>query len=281
MKTIGFVDFYLSEWHANNYPAWIKQANEKLGLDYKVAYAWAEQDLSPVYGKTTEEWCSEYGVEQCATLKGLCEKSDVILVLAPSNPEKHLGYAEEVLKYGKNTYIDKTFAPDFKTAGKIFAIAKQYGTKFFSSSALRYGTELCEVKDAVKVATKGGGSNLPEYIVHQAEMVVKTLGLGAKSVCTERLGDNHYLCKIGYADGRSASMEYCADYPFAIDWESADGKKGNAEIVSDMFVYLIESILKFYESGELPFDSAQTLEVMKIREAAVKGLNQIGKTINL
>ena len=123
MKTIGFVDFYLSEWHANNYPAWIKQANEKLGLDYKVAYAWAEQDLSPVYGKTTEEWCSEYGVEQCDTLKGLCEKSDVILVLAPSNPEKHLGYAEEVLKYGKNTYIDKTFAPDFKTAGKIFAIA--------------------------------------------------------------------------------------------------------------------------------------------------------------
>ena len=179
MKTIGFVDFYLSEWNANNYPAWIKQANEKLGLDYKVAYAWAEQDLSPVYGKTTEEWCSEYGVEQCATLKGLCEKSDVILVLAPSNPEKHLGYAEEVLKYGKNTYIDNTFAPDFKTAGKIFAIAKQYGTKFFSSSALRYGTELCEVKDAVKVATKGGGSNHPEYIVHQAVMVVKTLGLGA------------------------------------------------------------------------------------------------------
>ena len=39
MKTIGFVDFYLSDRHANNYPAWIKQANEKFGLEYKVAYA--------------------------------------------------------------------------------------------------------------------------------------------------------------------------------------------------------------------------------------------------
>lgn len=281
MKTIGFVDFYLSEWHANNYPAWIQQANEKLGLDYRVAYGWAEQNLSPVYGKTTEEWCEEFGVQQCKTLKELCEKSDYILVLAPSNPEKHLGYAEEVLKYGKNTYIDKTFAPDYQTAEKIFAIAKQYGTKFFSSSALRYGTELNAIQNAVKVATKGGGSNLPEYIVHQTEMVVKTLGLGAKSVCTEQLGENHYLCKIGYADGRSASMEYRADYPFAIAWESADGTKGNAEIVSDMFAYLLESILKFYESGGLPFDSAQTLEVMKIREAAVKSVNQAGMEIIL
>ena len=24
MKTIGFIDYYLSEWHANNYPDWIK-----------------------------------------------------------------------------------------------------------------------------------------------------------------------------------------------------------------------------------------------------------------
>lgn len=281
MKTIGFVDYYISEWHANNYPAWIKQANEKLGLDYEVAYAWAEEDVSPVDGITTEEWCKKFGVTQCKTLKELCEKADYILVLAPSNPEKHLGYAEEVLKYGKNTYIDKTFAPDYQTAEQIFAIAKQYGTKFFSSSALRYSTELNGVKDAVKVAIKGGGGNLPEYIVHQTEMVVKTLGLGAKSICTERLGENHYLCKIGYADGRNASMEYRTDYPFAIAWESANGTKGNAEIVSDMFVYLLENILKFYESGELPFDSAQTLEVMRIREGAVKGVERLGEKITL
>ena len=31
MKTIGFIDYYLSEWHANNYPNWIKQACE--GMD--------------------------------------------------------------------------------------------------------------------------------------------------------------------------------------------------------------------------------------------------------
>lgn len=29
MKKIGFIDYYLSEWHANNYPIWIKEICEK------------------------------------------------------------------------------------------------------------------------------------------------------------------------------------------------------------------------------------------------------------
>ena len=44
MKKIGFIDYYISEWHANSYPKWIEEANEALGTDYKVAYAWAEVD---------------------------------------------------------------------------------------------------------------------------------------------------------------------------------------------------------------------------------------------
>ena len=36
MKKIGFIDYFLSQWHANNYPAWIKEANEKLGTDFEV-----------------------------------------------------------------------------------------------------------------------------------------------------------------------------------------------------------------------------------------------------
>jgi hypothetical protein len=39
MKKIGFVDYYISEWHANNYPKWIEEACKKLGVEYKIAYA--------------------------------------------------------------------------------------------------------------------------------------------------------------------------------------------------------------------------------------------------
>ena len=281
MKTIGFVDYYLSEWHANNYPIWIREICERTGKQFCVKYAWAERDISPVDGRSTDEWCKAFGVEKCDTIEELCEKSDYILVLAPSNPETHLRLAEKVLPFGKRTYIDKTFAPDCATAQKIFAIAQKYSTPFFSSSALRFGTELGDVKSPVTVAVKGGGGNLPEYIVHQAEMVVKTLGLGVKSVVAEKLGDNHYLMKIGYGDERSATMEYRPDYGFEIAWKQANGEGGTRAIVSDMFVYLLESILRFYEDGKLPIDSAQTLEVMKIREAAVRSVERLGENISL
>jgi hypothetical protein len=94
MLKIGFVDYYLSEWHANNYPAWIDAACARLGLQYKVAYAWAELDVSPRDGVTTDQWCRQFGAQKCETLDELCQKSDVILVLAPSEPQTHLRYAE-------------------------------------------------------------------------------------------------------------------------------------------------------------------------------------------
>ena len=52
MKKIGFVDYYLSEWHANDYPSRIARIAEETGLDYKLSYAWAEEDISPVDGVT-------------------------------------------------------------------------------------------------------------------------------------------------------------------------------------------------------------------------------------
>ena len=51
MKKIGFVDYYLSEWHANNDPAWFAE----VAPDYQIAYAWAEKDVSPRDGVTSAE----------------------------------------------------------------------------------------------------------------------------------------------------------------------------------------------------------------------------------
>ena len=84
MKKIGFVDYYISEWHANNYPEWIKNAASKLGAEYEVAYAWAEVDLSPVYNETTDEWCAKMGVEKCETIAELNDKYGYYNIPAPA-----------------------------------------------------------------------------------------------------------------------------------------------------------------------------------------------------
>ena len=186
MKKIGFIDCYLSNWHANNYPAWIRESCQERGLEYEVAYAWAEVEVSPRDGKTTDQWCAENNVTRCNSIEEICEKSDVLFILAPTNPEKHLEYAKTALKYGKRTYIDKTFAPNYEEAAAIFAIADEYGTACFSTSALRYGTELDTFENPTKVVTTGAGRTPDEYIVHQVEMIVKLLGCNIKAVkCTK------------------------------------------------------------------------------------------------
>ncbi|MBR1677343.1 MAG: Gfo/Idh/MocA family oxidoreductase [Clostridia bacterium] len=269
MKKIGFVDYYISEWHANNYPEWINEANKAMGEDFVIAYAWAEKDVSPVDGRTTDEWCKAFGVEKCATIEELCEKSDYILVLAPSDPDTHLRLAEKVLKYGKNTYIDKTFAPDYATAKKIFDLGEKYGTKFFSTSALRYADELKAHDGAKWVSVYGGGGNMEEYIIHQAEMVVKIMGTGAKRV---RVDDkfNTDRIRVEYGDGRFAEMFFAQGLGFSVTSGKESGECVHTDVVSSFFNNLIADILKFYVTGEQPFDGKETLEVMKIREAVIK-----------
>lgn len=272
MKTIGFIDYYISEWHANNYPKWIKKANEELGYDFVVKYAWAEKEVSEVDGKTTDEWCAEYGIEKCGTIEELCEKSDYLLVLAPSNPETHLRYAETALRYGKNTYIDKTFAPDFATAEKIFALGRKYGTKFFSTSALRYAEELKDYAGRCDAATVfGSGASLEEYVIHQVETLVKLMGVGAEKVRLERTEDQ-YTLRFLYKDGRKANMVFLETYglPAGFIPHTADRESAYVAIGSDFFAGLIADILRFYWTGEQPFDPAETMEVMKIRQAVLE-----------
>ena len=282
MKTVGFVDYYINEWHANNYVGWIRNAAEKLGEDFEVKYAWAELDKDPAQVMSTAEWCEKYGVTKCDTVEQLCEKSDYIVVLAPSNPETHLRLAQAVLKYGKNTYIDKTFAPDFETARKIFDIAAEHGTRFFSSSALRYAGELNEVAGAKELITTGGGSNFDEYIIHQVEMLVKTLGCDAKSVRSERKEDGSVTVTVDFASGKQGKMVYSPDSPFTLDARFEDGTSCFKNVDGGViFTNLIDDMLRFFLSGEVSFDTEQTLAVSRIREAAIKSANQNGELIIL
>ena len=266
MKKIGFVDYYISEWHANNYPGWIKQANERLGLDFQVCYAWAKEELSPVDNVTTDRWCEKMGITRCDTVEELCEKSDYIIILAPSNPETHLELANAVLPFGKRTYIDKTFAPDLAIAEEIFALSRKYNTPFFSTSALRFASELKEFEKANNLVIKGGGSNLEEYIIHTVEIAATLLKEGVGSVKVKRSGEDA-VGNVITKTGRTATLEFSPANDFSVSGTLPDGSVKEMNISSNFFDVLMEGILKFFSTGEKPFDEKETLEAMALRDA--------------
>jgi len=282
MKKIGFIDYYLSEWHANSYPAWFKEVCEKTGLNYEVAYAYAEKNVSPVDGKTTDEWCEKYGVKKCATVKELCDKSDFVIILAPTNPETHLELCKEAFRYckGGRMYIDKTFAPDLKTAKEIFSLAKEGDIDFFSTSALRYCSDFNGLKNVKSITTFYGGSNLEEYIIHQIESVVKVMAAPADKLKAEKDGETTKY-EIMFKDGRSAFMEFNVNNGYRAKIEYTDGAVTDKILAPGYFVTLSEKILNFFETGLADFDKSETLEVMNIRDNAIKAKEETGVWLKL
>lgn len=268
MKKIGFIDYYLSEWHANNYPAWIHEIDPS----FTVAYAWAELDTSPNDGVTTDEWCKKYGAQRCATIEEVCEKADYLIILSPDNPERHLDYAKRVFPCGKPCYMDKTFAPDTKTAKEIFALAEQYGVKLFSSSALRFADELRDWAEPLHSVTVSGSGRRDIYLIHFVEIAVRLMGADVESV-TALSGTKNTVLALRYRDGRVANLclyEASGAPGFEVSPESTDPQKRlkYVRIGNDFFKRLIAAILAMFDGGAVPVRKEETVTVMSVLEAA-------------
>ena len=260
MKRIGFIDHYVSEWHANKYPAWLKEAGEAIGEELVVTGVYAEEAVSPVDGRTTAEWCEAYGAKEYDSIEALCQDVDFIFILAPDSTEKHLSYAKAALPFGKPTYIDKTFAPSLTVAEEIIALAERYGAPMYSTSPLRYATELDAIAPRC-FETFGGGPELSGYIVHQLEMIVKVMGCDAtlREVTKTESGCD---ATVTYPDGRTATMHYDpATSGFAI---GIDGER--VPIASKFFPRLITDVVRFFFDHTPPFDRAETRAVMRLRD---------------
>lgn len=268
MKKVGFIDYYLDEWHANNYPQFIHNASNGR---YEVCCAYAEID-SPHGGLTTEAWGKKYGIEILKSIDEVIEKSDVLIVLSPDNPEMHEKLTELPLKSGKLVYIDKTFAPDRATAERIFANADRHGTPCYSSSALRFSSELAEIDcDRIHTLVTEGPGVYEIYSIHQIEPIVTLMRSRATRVMYTGTPEIPSMI-IEFADGRHAHMRQCLNMPFKVAAIDSENRAEVKEIKSDYFGLFIEALIGFFDTGVSPVPHEQTVDVIAIREAGLRAM---------
>jgi len=282
MKKIGFIDHFLDEWHANNYPKWIRESTLKDKFD--VCYAWAEKDKEG--GQTSKQWCDTQKVKLLESKEELINKSDCIIVLSPDNPERHEDLCRDVLSSGKPVYVDKTFAPDLKTAKKLFAWAEKSKTPMFSSSALRFAKEITDIKANKEVSdirfinTRGPGK-FSNYSIHQVEMIVALMGPGAKRLMHCGINDVPVLV-IDYESNRRAMFNMIPAHPFQVSVQYGENKGINIpEVKGEFFKNFIEQMLAFFESGKPVVPREETLEIMAIIEAGSQALKKLDKWIRV
>lgn len=272
---LAFIDYYLDEWHANNYPAWIREAS---GGEMEIACAYGKID-SPIGGRTTEKWCRDMGIPRAASMEEAVEGSDGIIVLSPDNCEMHEELSRVPLFSGKPTYIDKTFAPDLASAKRIFAMAEEHGTPCYSTSALRYADEYAGLSEADAVAS-WGPNGFETYSIHQLEPIMMLIKSEPEKVMAVK-GADWYHMTVAFADGRAATLSgYAKGSPFMMNVTGKDGAK-TIRVESNFFGGFIKQLVAFFRDPSKIVPHGDTLRIMAVRGAGVKALEKPGEWIEV
>lgn len=279
IKKVGFIDYYLDEWHANNYPKMLKEAS---GGEFEVCYAYGKID-SPIGGLTNAAWAKKYGITLLNTIEEVIEKSDVLIVLSPDNPEMHEELCDLPLKSGKLVYVDKTFAPTRAAAERIFANADKHGTKCYSSSALGFSSELdgIDIGEIDSVYSEGPGV-FEVYIIHQLEPLARLINADAKRVMYTGTKE-HPAATIEFEDGRLCHLVMRNDESWSFKYTviRKDNSAVCTEVKSDYFGLFIKGMVEFFRTGKVPVPHSQTITVIGVREALIKAQSSPFEWINV
>lgn len=277
MSRIGFIDYYLDEFHANKYPGWIQQYT---GGTMEVSCAYAVKDYEN--GMSNEAWSRKHGIPLVDSIEEVVDRCDYFIVLSPDNPEHHEALSELPLQSGKPTFIDKTFAPDRATALRLFELAEKHGTPMFSTSALRFASEYTALqKENIQVISSWGPGKYGNYAIHQLEPIVSMVGtrpLRLMSTGTEASPS----ILIEFEDGRRATIQHFGwECPFVMNVLDRSGSSKLIQVKSDFWSVFIRELVQFFQTGVPPVHSKETITVITLIEYGLQAQKTPDQWISL
>lgn len=270
MKKIGVIDYYLDQYHFENYPTWIREASNGT---MEIVYAWAMTEHDG--GKTNAQCCTEQGITLLSSQEEVIEKSDCLIVMSPDNPEMHEELCAKALASGKLTYVDKTFAVNRQAALNIIDMARKGNTPFFSTSALRYSREYANVKkEGIEAISSRGPGMFGNYGIHQLEPIICLMGAGVEKIMYIGTQSTPAFV-LRYRDGRCATMTQLG---WECDFSVAINYQGDHAVViqgaSDFYQQFIKQLVGFFEDGKPRVPAEETLQVITILEYGNKAMEQ-------
>ena len=264
------------------------------------------------YAKQLQE---KFGVEIVDSIEALLTKVDVVLVESVDG-RPHLKQARPVFKAGKRLFIDKPFTASLADAREIVRLSKETGVPFFSSSCVRFQPEKARFrhyKGVGKLLKAQGSSPMsiephhPDlfwYGIHGVEALYTVLGRGCVSVSRTREAvsykakvkrkvegkvveetvtrQGHYDITTGkWADGTIGVFRGAMGPPYTplIKVWGTEGEEESEGSYS--YGGLVETMAKFFHTGEAPIDPLETLEMIEFMTAAQLSKERGGAEVKL
>ncbi|MGA2497299.1 MAG: Gfo/Idh/MocA family oxidoreductase [Tepidisphaeraceae bacterium] len=270
-----------------------KAEGDLAAIKVVAAFPGGSQDIASsrdrVVGYTSD--LKAMGVEIVDTIPALLEKVDVVL-LESVDGRPHLEQVRPVFAAGKPVFIDKPLAGTLADAIAIDALAKKHNAVWFSSSALRFCTNIPTMRTSEQVGQVTGCDawspcsiepthpDLFWYGIHGVEILYTIMGPGCESVTRART-DTAEVVTGTWKDGRVGIFRGIKkgkqDYGAMVY-----GTKGNlASGGYDSYKGLVQQIAIFFKSHKPPVNAEDTLEIMAFMEAADESKRQGGAPVKL
>jgi hypothetical protein len=263
------------------------------GAKVVAAFKGGSKDIESSYtrvDKYAEELRTRWNVEIVPDIATLLTKVDAVL-LESVDGRPHLAQAKPVIEAGKPLFIDKPLAATLEDAREIARLANAKGTKWFTSSSLRYAPFVEELKrpGGVTGAITWGPGPLEEhhhldlgwYAVHPIEVLYTLMGPGCVEV-TRMFTKGGEVITGRWKDGRLGTvrtMKPYGDYGAAVFYEKKVGQSpANAKF---SYVPLVRNIVKFFQTGDVPVPNGDSLEMFAFMDAALRSKQAGGRPMRL
>lgn len=240
----------------------------------------------------TAELTSKWGVELVDSIEELCKKVDAVL-LESVDGRPHLEQVRPVFKAKKRVFIDKPMAGSYRDARDIVRLSSQHQTPFFSSSSLRFASEVQGLKNnpvlgQIRGAIAYGPATLephhPDlfwYGIHSVETLYTLMGPGCESV-TRFYTDGADVVVGKWKDGRLGVVRGIREGP-STHAAVAFGDKAvlPTDPVRSDYRGLVVEIVRFFQTGVAPVPPEETLEIMAFMQAADVSKQRGGTAVSL
>ena len=237
------------------------------------------------------EEVKKYGVEIVDSIPALLEKVDVVL-LESNDGRVHLEQAIPIFKAGKRVFIDKPIAGTLADAFAIFQAAKDYHVPVFSSSSLRYMSNMESIVKNQSVGKVLGAESFspctlepthPDFFwygIHGVEALYTVMGTGCQTVSRINTPDTDVVIgvwegnRIGTFRGLRTGRTGYGGHVF--------GEKGITTL-GDYGGYdpLLKEIVAFFQTGISPVQPEETLEIFTFMEAADESKRRGGVAVSI
>ena len=237
--------------------------------------------------KFTDTLTQQYGVKLYPTIAELCKNVDAIMLESVDGRPK-VRQAIPVIDAGLPLYIDKPMAGSLADVLFIFDYAKEKGVPIFSSSSLRYGKTtqaaragaLGKVMHAETFSPASIEVRHPDlfwYGVHGCESLFTVMGPGCETVERRTTADGKIEVIGKWKGGRTGIFREGKGYGGHAKGTTGEGEVGKY----DGYAPLVVEAVRMFQTGKVPVDPQETIELFAFMEAADESKRRDGKPVKL